>query len=211
MALPLPEGTEQTPLTWAWLNRSIQAINWLLGLKVARDCGLTLTNTMAGPVIGYIPPKQALIAKTPAGGIPAMSGTTPGSATCRIWNRGATGALADSLVDVKVYNASTTAVPGSSYVPVERADGVFFAPPPAPAAASTALIRVLSPAGGIAARSGGTPGSASCTLCTWNGTTWTSTGGSLTVKNDYPTAVGGSKLLWVTPWGGDYFTVTEQC
>jgi hypothetical protein len=83
---------------------------------------------------------------------------------------------------------------------------MIFDPP-----STAALVRVLSPSGGIAARSGGTPGSATCTLCTWNGTTWTSTGGSLTVKSDYPTAVAGSKLLWVTPWGSDYFVVTEQC
>jgi hypothetical protein len=102
-----------------------------------------------------------------------------------------------------------TAVPTGTIVEMEwdptTALARFFYTSP------SGLIRVLSPAGGIAARSSGTPGSATCTLCTWNGTTWTSTGGSLTVKNDYTTAVGASKLLWVTLWGSDYFVVTEAC
>jgi hypothetical protein len=80
-----------------------------------------------------------------------------------------------------------------------------------PGGAGNTVLRVKAHSAGIAARSGATPGSAVCTLCTWNGTTWTSTGASITVKNDYSTAVGASKLIWVVDWAGDYFVMTEEC
>lgn len=204
-------GRDQ-PVLATIANAIIDAVNLLLGLTVSKDSGLTLRWTPAGPILGYIAPKQALIAKAPSGGIPAMSGTTPGSATCRIYNRTAAGGLADSLVDVVVYNANSAAVAGNAYTPALKADGVLWVPPPPAAGASgNTVIRALSPSGGIAARSGGTPGSATCTLCTWNGTTWTSTGGSQVVKNDYTTAVGASKLIWAVSWGGDYFVMVEAC
>jgi hypothetical protein len=84
----------------------------------------------------------------------------------------------------------------------------FYTSPVTP---GNTVLRVSSPVGGIPARSGGTPGSAVCTTCTWNGTTWAGGGPNLTVKNDYPTAVAGSKLLWVVSWGNEYFVMTEQC
>lgn len=108
------------------LNRLVDALNRLLGFNVSKDCGLTLQWSPFGPILGYIAPRQALIAKTPSGGIAAMSGTTPGSATCRIWNRGPTGALVDSLVDVTVYNMSGSAVAGTKYIQAKRIDGVLW-------------------------------------------------------------------------------------
>lgn len=73
------------------------------------------------------------------------------------------------------------------------------------------ILRVRSPGGGIAARSGATPGSAACDVCTWDGTSWAVGSETLTVKNDYPTAVEATKLLWVVYWLGDYWVMTEEC
>lgn len=118
-------GRDQ-PVLATIANAIIDAVNLLLGLTVSKDSGLTLRWTPAGPILGYIAPKQALIARTPSGGIPAMSGTTPGSATCRIWNRTPSNALADSLVDVIVYNMSNSAVAGAKYIQAKRIDGVLW-------------------------------------------------------------------------------------
>lgn len=73
------------------------------------------------------------------------------------------------------------------------------------------LRRVRAPVGGIPARSGATPGSATCTLCTYDGTTWAVGTETLLVKNDYATAVEALKLLWVTFWSGAWWVVTESC
>lgn len=66
-------------------------------------------------------PLAMYIVKTPVGGIPARSGTTPGSATCTLWTN-AGGALAEwdntqgDAQSVTVYNLSTTAVAAEAYV-----------------------------------------------------------------------------------------------
>lgn len=73
------------------------------------------------------------------------------------------------------------------------------------------ILRVKSPAGGIAAMTGSTPGSATCTLEAWNGSARSTGSGTITVRNDHPTAVGASKLLWVVWWQGDYWVMTEAC
>jgi hypothetical protein len=71
----------------------------------------------------------------------------------------------------------------------------------------------LAPAGGIAAATGTTtitPGSATCTLLVWGGTTLTS-GDSVTVKNKYSVAVGASKRIDIYWWAGEWWVATEQC
>ena len=71
---------------------------------------------------------QSLVAKVPAGGIPIMSGTTPGSAYCKAYQRNnSTGQLipVGSSLDteyllVKVLNLTTTVIAAGSYVPVVK-------------------------------------------------------------------------------------------
>lgn len=59
---------------------------------------------------------DVVVAKAPGGGIAAMTGTTPGSATCSIWRKNGSGVLEDQGFTQVVYNLSTTAVSASAYV-----------------------------------------------------------------------------------------------
>ena len=59
------------------------------------------------------------ICKTPAGGIPAMSGITPGSATCSIYRR-LSGSLAEIGLTKTVYNFQSTAISGDTWIEVSR-------------------------------------------------------------------------------------------
>ena len=52
---------------------------------------------------------EALVCKTPGGGIAARSGTTVSSATCTVWKRTGT-TLSATTSTVTVYNLSPTAV-----------------------------------------------------------------------------------------------------
>jgi hypothetical protein len=89
-------------------------------------------------------------------------------------------------------------------------DGPWFESQPV-AAAGTQVYPVKAPSGGIAALSGTTPGSATCTMYTWNGTAFQATGSTLTVRNPYSSAVAASKLLWVADWQGATWVVSEAC
>jgi methenyltetrahydromethanopterin cyclohydrolase len=68
-----------------------------------------------------------------------------------------------------------------------------------------------SPGGGIAAISGTTPGSATCTLYTWDGTSFSLGSDEITVKNPYAAAVGASKKVWAVKWQGDYWAANWEC
>jgi hypothetical protein len=59
-------------------------------------------------------------AKTPAGGIDAMTGATPGFATCEIYNIVDGDLVVMTGLERKVYNLSTTAIAGDIYVQVTR-------------------------------------------------------------------------------------------
>jgi hypothetical protein len=106
-----------------------------------------------------------------------------------------------------------TAVPTGTIVEMEwdasTALARFFYT--SPATSGSNVYPVQAPAGGIAARTGTTPGSATCTMYTWNGTAFQATGSTLTVRNPYPSAVGASKMLWVVDWSGATWVVSESC
>ncbi len=65
---------------------------------------------------------EVYVAKTPGGGIPAISGDTPGTASCQLYRRNkADGALdAFGSRSKTVNNITTTDIPGSIYVPVSK-------------------------------------------------------------------------------------------
>lgn len=69
---------------------------------------------------------MAYIAKTPAGGIAAMSGTTPGSAECDLYRLSDGGTLevhtndSGDTVTVTVYNIATSAVAGSTFIQCKK-------------------------------------------------------------------------------------------
>lgn len=79
------------------------------------------------------------------------------------------------------------------------------------------ITKAKAPSGGVAAKSGNTPGSATCTLYTWDGTSEVLGTNTVTVKNSYATAVGANKDIWIvarTRNGGsstDWFVLTEAC
>jgi hypothetical protein len=106
-----------------------------------------------------------------------------------------------------------TAVPTNTIVEMEwdptTAAARFFYT--TPAAASSLVYPVKAPAGGIAAMSGSTPGSATCTKYVWSGGSLTATGTTLTVKNPYTTAVGANKFAWAVDWEGATWIATEAC
>jgi hypothetical protein len=106
-----------------------------------------------------------------------------------------------------------TAVPAGTIVEMEwdptTALARFFYT--SPATATTQVYPVKAPAGGIAALSGTTPGSGSCTLYVWSGGSFAATGGTVTVRNPYSSAVGANKLLWVADWSGATWVVSESC
>jgi hypothetical protein len=73
------------------------------------------------------------------------------------------------------------------------------------------LMPVKSPSGGIPAMSGSTPGSATCTLYTYDGTDFTLGTETITVKNVYSSSTAGNNLTWVAWWSGAWFVITEGC
>lgn len=64
--------------------------------------------------------RRVAIAKAPSGGIPARSGTTPGSASCTFWEIGTGPTLAATSVSETVYNISGTAVAANALITVNR-------------------------------------------------------------------------------------------
>jgi hypothetical protein len=66
------------------------------------------------------------IAKTPGGGIAARSGTTITYADCTVYT-GQAGILESADIEVPIYNLSTTAIAGNTYVVAVWASGVLVA------------------------------------------------------------------------------------
>jgi hypothetical protein len=64
--------------------------------------------------------RRVAIAKTPSDGIPARSGTTPGSATVTLCQIDGTGAIATTSITETAYNIGGTPIEGEIYVPVSR-------------------------------------------------------------------------------------------
>lgn len=97
---------------------------------------------------------------------------------------------------------------------VKRLEGASFNKAPsrrAPSHRRTIGAKMAtSPGGGIAARSGATPGSATCVFED-HGTGSAATGSSFTVFNYYTAAVGASKKIYVHWVDGHWEVLTEQC
>lgn len=68
-----------------------------------------------------------------------------------------------------------------------------------------------APAGGIAARSGATLGSATCTLLSVAGGTRSTTSTTYTVYNDFSTAVGANKEIMAAKIDGIWVVIAEDC
>lgn len=68
---------------------------------------------------------HCILAYTPGGGIAARSGTTVSSANCTVYYND-NGTLTSASFTVPIYNLSTTAVAGSSYVLAVLAGGTLF-------------------------------------------------------------------------------------
>lgn len=69
----------------------------------------------------------------------------------------------------------------------------------------------LTPGGGIAARSGATLGSATCTMLSIAGGTRSTTSTSFTVYNDFLTAITGSVDIIATKVDGVWVVFAEDC
>lgn len=114
----------------------------------------------AAPDSDAMPP-EVYVAKTPAGGIPAASGTRPGYADCDVYRMmllhetltgTGTGTSFDDFgynleavygFSQRVHNLSTTAVAGASYVLIEREKfGFWFAVNPPSAAGGTGITSI---------------------------------------------------------------------
>jgi len=66
------------------------------------------------------------IAKTPGGGIAARSGSTVSKADCTVYIIDGT-TLTVSSIEVPIFNLSTTAIAGNTYIVAVRAGGVLVA------------------------------------------------------------------------------------
>ena len=72
-------------------------------------------------------------------------------------------------------------------------------------------VPAQAPSGGVPAKVSGTPGSAVCTLFTWDGTSHVLGSDTATVLNDHPAAVGANKLIKIYRWSGAWWILTEAC
>ena len=77
---------------------------------------INMINSPAGELPkGRVLPAECILCKTPGGGIAARSGTTISSASCDVF-RQSSGTISDSGTDATVWNISSTAVAGSTYI-----------------------------------------------------------------------------------------------
>lgn len=77
--------------------------------------------------------------------------------------------------------------------------------------AAGTIAAFVTPGGGIAARSGATLGSATCTRLTLSGGTRATTSTTLTVYNDFLSAVGGSVDIMAATIDGIWVVIAEDC
>jgi hypothetical protein len=68
-----------------------------------------------------------------------------------------------------------------------------------------------SPSGGIPAMTGTTPGSATCTFYTFDGTSQTLGSETATVRNDLPAAVDGNRKIKVYWDQGSWWFLVQSC
>ena len=73
------------------------------------------------------------------------------------------------------------------------------------------IAAFVTPGGGIAARSGATLGSATCTLLTLAGGTRATTSAAYTVYNDFLSAVSGSVDVMAARVNGIWVVIAEDC
>lgn len=117
----LAAGTKVRPQTGSWEVESCDVGRWIVigenaGAKLGGD---VLKLRQDDAVI------HSMIFLTPSGGIAARSGTTPGSATCTgyVIDNGSLTTFKDtsgSDYTATVYNISTTAATGSTYIQAKR-------------------------------------------------------------------------------------------
>lgn len=82
---------------------------------------------------------------------------------------------------------------------------------PVRARATGGIAHFVTPSGGIAARSGATLGSATCTLLSIAGGTRATTATTATVYNDFTTSVGGSRDIVAAKIDGVWSVIAEDC
>lgn len=73
------------------------------------------------------------------------------------------------------------------------------------------VLLVKTPVGGIAALSGTTPGSGTCTLYGWDGTSFAVTTLEVLVRNPWAFAAGGNKTAVVFKFASTYWLLTWEC
>lgn len=86
-----------------------------------------------GGAAGGVPEQRRVaIALTPGGGVPALSGTTPGTATITLCQIDGTNGVVTTSVQETGYNLDCTAIPEDCYVTIEREyiGGVWIINPP---------------------------------------------------------------------------------
>jgi hypothetical protein len=160
-------------------------------------------NMQVGPAITFIQDDGGwyldvdvpvvLMAQTPSGGIPAAtfsSGTlAPGSADCTMFTLTSTGWSLASGVTETIYNTQVgSSVPGSTIVQCTQIDGRLIVNP----GSYAGTLKAQTPSGGIASS-----GSASVSLGTWGGSSYSTTGATVTAWNPSATAAVSSST-WVT-------------
>lgn len=146
---------------------------------------------------------------TPSGGIPAQSGTTPGSAVCTFYEWDGTNETLGTRTET-VRNRMSTAVSGNSKTQVYWERGSWWA---TVQGGSAGLVPVRLPASAIAGRValGGTYSSGTATYYTDSGTALTVGSTTVTVYNPYTTATPASKLAWCASWNGKLWVVVVEC
>lgn len=91
------------------------------------------------------------------------------------------------------------------------ADGEYIEGKVRGGASGFQLKHFVTPGGGIAARSGSTLGSATCTMLSIAGGTRSTTATTATVYNDFTSAVGGSVDIVAAKIDGVWSVIAEDC
>ena len=108
-------------------------------------------------------------------------------------------------------------LPGSSFssaellVPASEHPGRYFVPTPRMPLGTGGIAHFVTPGGGIAARSGATLGSATCTLLSIADGTRSTTATTATVYNNFTSAVGGSVDIVAAKIDGVWSVIAEDC